>query len=1019
MLSRLESSRRSPPVCANRRLSSVVSLALLLSAGAPAGAQGAPGGPQRVLDALRAARLDPAAAVEVAGLRLAAGPGQLRIEDGFLFPVTPVAGPAGEQVREMVFAGRARLELAAPDAIEAGQLSLFTGGPRLDERLSEAVLVIANDAAANALFGRPRAAAVDAEIVRRAQERFESWRESPERRYLAVEESVFLDAFGEPGYESYFAGWFRGEELGDFLLLVDPEAPEPVTLGQFVPVDAEDKERATIERQLQRQQRRGRLIGLRVGDLGTWDTWLSAPLAGATGTGADGAVAPFEPRHYELDVTLDGRKLELSGRARITLEATAGGHRAIPFSFSPDVRVRSARDGAGQDLFLVDRSGEALVLLPAAVAAGEDAVVELEWTGSPLEKIDTRSFVLRNTLAWYPHAGNQDRATYDATLHWPSGMDLVAAGRRTGGGKEGGLRWERRVTERPTFGVSFEIGTFKEYHAQAGDVAVTLYVDYLSSPLVNPWRDQILEAVTGSLEYYGEVFGAYPSDELTVVTAPRARSQSLLGYVTLSSAMVGDLGFLSYFLEDRRTVVAHEVAHQWWGHRVGWKGYRDQWISEAMASYSAILYARNRLEQRPWRGPTTGWQSALTDSTADGRTLESLGPVVLGERLISSRASGAYEAIVYQKGAVVLDMISRIFGEETFVKILGAIAKAVDFRSVSTEDFVALIENASGADLGPFVDQFIYGTGLPEVYYRYDFAEAKDGSWTISGVARQQSPYRYTYRVVDLGDGRLDVAREAVSQMAVAESRLVVPVQIEAYDPGKEETGGRRRKGRNAAETGNTRLQGHTLLTGGETEFHFDVPLKPVEVFFDRDHEVFGRFFNERRHPKRMAFYRGLDRAAEGDLAGAEAACREALAAATFAGADLDGGRDEKELSEEGRLLDAHIHLHLARVYLRGGHDGEASEEVAQARGLFHRDDPGWMEEEARILEARLALRRGDPRAAYDLLRKKLLRDAVEDVEGVTALAIAASALGEREAMETAMGTAADAGVDLALLETR
>jgi aminopeptidase N len=284
-------------------------------------------------------------------------------------------------------------------------------------------------------------------------------------------------------------------------------------------------------------------------------------------------------------------------------------------------------------------------------------------------------------------------------------MDLVAAGRRTDGGKEGGLRWERRVTERPTFGVSFEVGSFKEYHARAGDMALTLYVDYFSSSVVNPWRDELLEAVAGSLENYGEVFGEYPFDELTVVTAPRGFSQSLLGFVTLSSAMVGDLGSLSFFLEDRRTVVAHEVAHQWWGYVVGWKGYRDQWISEAMANYSALLYARNRLEERPWRGPTTGWCTALTRTTADGRPLESIGPVVLGARLISSHAEGAYEAIVYQKGAVVLDMIARIFGEETFLKVLGAIARAVDFRSVSTEDFVALIEKASGAELAPFAAQ--------------------------------------------------------------------------------------------------------------------------------------------------------------------------------------------------------------------------------------------------------------------------------------------------------------------------
>ncbi len=960
-----------------------------------------------LLSSLRSAPLDPAGTVRVDGVRIDTGLAQLHVERGVLVPVEAVAGPAGEHVREVVFSGRARLVLEPPDAIEAGQLDLFTGSPRLDEVVTAAVLTVASDRAAAAIFGRP-ASAADAETEAAARERLASWRESAERRYLGVDDALLLDALGEPGYDSYFAGWFAGEELGEFLYVIDPDEPEQVTLGRFVQVDVSAREKRKLERELGRQQRRGRLIGLSVDDLGEWDTWLSAPLHGVSGSSA------FEPTHYELDATLDGRKLEIAGRARITLQAVAGGHRAVGLSIHPDLRITAARDAAGAELLRLDGPGGATVLLPEPVAEGATATIEVDWEGNPTEKLDTRSFVLRDTIGWHPHTGTVDRATYDLTLRWPSGMDLVATGRRVDSGKGGGERWERRVVERPTFGVSFEVGSFESYTRQAGGVTITLYVDHFSSPLIDGWREELLDSVAGSLDYYGEAFGAYPSEELTVVTSPRLYSQSLVGYVTLSSLMVGDLGGLSALFEDRRTVIAHEVAHQWWGHAVGWQGYRDQWISEAMANYAALLYARHRLEQRPWRGPTTGWQSALTDTTEDGRSLESIGPVVLGERLASTRAPGAYTPIVYQKGAVVVDMIARIFGEETFVRILGAVVKAVDGRSISTEDFVALIEKASGAELDPFVDQFVYGTGLPEVYYRYDFEPAADGKWTVRGVARQQSPYRYTYRVVDLGGGRLDVAREAVAQISVEQSRLVVPVQIEAYDPAQE-SGGRKKKAR-AEAAGNTRLQGHTLLEGSETEFALELPLEPVEVFFDRENEVFGRFFNERRHPKRMAFYRGLDRLAENDVEGARAACEEALAAPTFAGADLTGETDRKELEEESRLLDARIRLHLARVHLRASADGEAAEQVGVVRGLLKRDDPRWLEEETRILEARLALRRSDAAAAYDLLRKKLLREAIDDVEGSMVLAIAARGVGDADALRTALEAVEGSGADVTLL---
>jgi hypothetical protein len=80
-------------MCASRRLTFVLLLAFSALPPGSARAQAA-ADPQTLLDALRGARLDPAAAVEVSGLRLDAGPGQLRIEEGYLFPVAPVAPPA-------------------------------------------------------------------------------------------------------------------------------------------------------------------------------------------------------------------------------------------------------------------------------------------------------------------------------------------------------------------------------------------------------------------------------------------------------------------------------------------------------------------------------------------------------------------------------------------------------------------------------------------------------------------------------------------------------------------------------------------------------------------------------------------------------------------------------------------------------------------------------------------------------------------------------------------------------------
>jgi len=955
-----------------------------------------------LLEEIRGETLDAAGAVQIQGVALDAGPGRLVLEDGTLIPATGVGGA----VEEMVFLGRARLVLEPPDDVEAGQLALYTGGRRLDEEITEAVLAVGKDQAVAALLDRPARqpeTALDPEILARARELFTAWHDGATRRHLAVETSILLDALGEPGYEDLFVGQLRSEELGEILYLVDPDEAEQVNLGQFVPLEAEGKERRKLERELDRQRRRGRMIGLELDDLGEWQTWMST-VQGEPGRGS------FEPSRYEIEARLEGRKLQLTGRCRVTLDPQSSWRRSVPFTVGSDVTVTAARDGDGRDLVFIPSPGAVTVILPEPAPPGEPVIVELDFEGSPITKLDTKSFVLRDTVGWYPHTGLLDRATYDVTLHWPDQLDLAAPGRRLDGGKERGMRWQRRVLEHPTFGFSFEIASFDRTTAKAGNVEIELYVDFLSSPLVKDWKKEILQTITESLDYYQELFGPYPLDHLTVVTSPRGYSQALLGFMTLSSVMVGDLGFGSFFLEDRRVVIAHELAHQWWGHVVGWTGYRDQWISEAMANYSALLFARNRLEKKPWRGPTTGWMRALTRPTEDGRPIESLGPVVLGERLSSSRWPSAYEAIVYRKGAVVLDMIARLFGEDGFTKILGAITRAADFRPVSTETFLELVERASGGavDLDPFARQYIYGTGLPVVYYDYRFKQAEDGGWTVSGEARQQSPYRYEVRVVSRPDGGFDVEREAVQQMEMTDSRLVVPVRIMIEKP----DGG-----------GQGRLEGQTLLQGPETEFHFPIPYEPVEVLFDPEHEVFGRFYNRRRWPRQALYFRGLALAAKGDLDGAEAAYREALEADVFDGTALgDEEPDEDDLEESGRRLEVRILLHLCRLALdrdAGGDqegDLEAAAELDRAEALLVKDDPSWMHDDLKVLRARIALRQGNFQAAYDEVRHKAFRDDVEDTEGLAILAVAARRVGDQEEADRGYQAAEEAGVDLSAL---
>jgi len=959
--------------------------------------------PVAATDEIRETALDPSNAIVVSGFRLNAGLATVVLEGGLLVPATPVAGRAVE----FVFLGEGHIELDPPDEIEAGQLELFTGFRSMDESFDQAVFVVALDAAAAAVSRGDRAdEMVD---LSRAERVFDEWLQSAERKLLDVEARIWADAMGDPLAAGFFCGSFDGNRLDRFLYVVDPLADEQVTVGQFVQPDLTRKQERKARRSIEKAQRRGKLIGLEVEDLGIWDTWLSSMQMGPDGQQTPG-VRGTEPIHYDIDATLRGKKLGLEARVDLAMRVVVDGLRTVVIEMIPELKVKRVVDGAGGDLEWFRSRNEIVVVLADPAGAGEELTLGVEYSGNPIEQVAAGTWVLRHTLGWYPHAGSVDRATYTLTIHRPKRLDVVAPGSFEDLGEDpDGLALGRWRLDRPSIGVSFEVGDFDIATGKSGDVEVSVAVDRLGQRIDGGLEKEILETVVDVIDYYGEIFGPYPLENLRVVSSPRGFSQGLLGYVSLSTAAVVDWNSWGGLLgiEDRRTVIAHEVAHQWWGNLVGWRGYRDQWISEAMANYAALLWARNRLgdsdERRLGLGPTANWKRDLLRTTDDGRPIESLGPLVVGERLDSSISSSAYSSIVYKKGAVVLDMLSKFYREETFLEILRRVVEAASDRILSTDDFLNGIALIGGTDLEWFSRQYVRGTGLPEITYSYDLEELDDGRWAVNGTARQSAPYRYQFQVVLTPSGTLDVRRTAESRLDVADSILVVPFQIGVAGP--------------PARVGQGRplLTGRLVVLGETTPFRFETDQIPEVFWLDRESEVFGRFFAGDRWPRRMAYYEGLDLQAAGDPSGARERLRSALdaeiAVVPFGWEDFF---PDVDVVEAGERLDARIRLALARLELDDANPAAAGIEFEIAGDLVKSRDRWILDHDLFVVESRYLLLAGEAQSAFKLLKKRVLgRRAIESRETLALLAIAAHEVGDITVFTEARDRAEELGVDL------
>ncbi len=163
-------------------------------------------------------------------------------------------------------------------------------------------------------------------------------------------------------------------------------------------------------------------------------------------------------------------------------------------------------------------------------------------------------------------------------------------------------------------------------------------------------------------------------------------------------------------------VIAHELAHQWFGDLITCRTWQHLWLNEGFAQYATALYfEREYGEQSYWNYMN---QQLINAKFANG-------PLFVEDTSnISNLFNGSR---VYAKGAVVLHMLRHLLGDSVFFKVLYAYATdpELKYSSASTEDFQRICEKVSGRALEYFFSEWIYG----EQYPRYDWY------WTVNDSA--------------------------------------------------------------------------------------------------------------------------------------------------------------------------------------------------------------------------------------------------------------------------------------------
>jgi hypothetical protein len=568
----------------------------------------------------------------------------------------------------------------------------------------------------------------------------------------------------------------------------------------------------------------------------SWNDWGGSYLAAAHlgsdatagGGGGNEQNGAYRIDSESLDVSIEKNGF-LSGQATVHILALQDGVAVVPLALYPTLRVSRAETENGQALDFVQEKKEEDadfgVILQRPLQKGESAAVRVTYAGKDVVANEGgANYYPIARESWYPNSarGLGDYATYKMVFHVPKGLELIATGTKVNESTDGKVTTTEWKTDVPLAVVGFNLGRFTMKEAKIeGKLGDNLTIDaYANStppddmtnlPLGNFNAPGMLPVELSQAEVaarlYTSYFGELPFARIAVTqqyACNYGQSWPMLVYLPICGFLDStQQHFMGLHPEDMywKVVTAHEVAHQWWGQTVGFRSYRDQWMSEGFANTSASIFLQaTRPKADEFREFWKEQRKLITEKNAEGFRPIDVGPVTMGFRLSSSKTGwNIYQDLVYPKGAYILHMIRMMMwspkdGDDRFRAMMHDFLATYRMKAATTEDFKAVVEKhmTQAMDMDGnhrmdwFFNQYVYGTDLPNYHFESQIAQTGDTSSLHFKLTQSGAPANFRMLVqvyLELTDGKVlhlgtvPVAGATTVEQAVQLPKLATPVK--------------------------------------------------------------------------------------------------------------------------------------------------------------------------------------------------------------------------------------------------
>ncbi|HEX7078337.1 MAG TPA: M1 family aminopeptidase [Candidatus Eisenbacteria bacterium] len=431
----------------------------------------------------------------------------------------------------------------------------------------------------------------------------------------------------------------------------------------------------------------------------------------------------FLVRHTRLNLAVDFDAKGIRGSATLTIESLRDGLREVLLD-AAELRIESVRSGRAR-LRHAAETERLRVTLPKPLRTGARAVIEIEYAANPRKGLffvgPTEAEPGRAPTAWTQGQADdthwwmpclestENRMTLEQIVTAPAGYRVIGNGRlaaRRPSRRGRAVTWHwRQETAHPAYLTSLVIGKYAELRDRAGKVPLFHYV-----PRGEERQGRAAFRKTARMiAVFGKAFGApypYPKYAQTVVPDFTYGGMENTSATTLFDRMLEHPG--DSLDEGYDSLVAHELAHQWWGDLVTCRHWSEGWLNEGFATYSEIL----------WREADAG------QDDADFARLEQICSFLVEDgseyrrALVETRYERPCEIFdrhLYEKGAVVLHMLRVLLGEDAWRRSLGRYLERHALGPVETGDLRRACEEATGRNLAWFFDQWVHRGGHPEL----------------------------------------------------------------------------------------------------------------------------------------------------------------------------------------------------------------------------------------------------------------------------------------------------------------